>query len=298
MSGSTFERIAIGYNGADGARDALALAQLLSRGAAELTVIRVIRRHELLHELAPAAIERVAGERRERLLAATREAAEALGAAAVTVLADSPAGGLERAAVEHDANLLVVGSSSRGRVGQILAGGVALRLLHGAPFPVALPPAGFRHRDSRLRRVGVGYDGSRAAEAAVDLATRLAEEHDAALEIIGVVSQGYSDPELELIPGEPCEGTQQDALGDRVEAKIRRLPPAVRGSSRVVPGDPVVELNDRADALDCLVVGSRHHGPVGGVLLGSVTSELVLAAPCPLIVSPAADTGDSGSNSD
>jgi nucleotide-binding universal stress UspA family protein len=116
----TFARIAVGYGGGDGARDALALARLLARGETALTLIRVLVRHELLEEVAPEAVQRVAKERREKLAAETRAAANEVRADAVTVLADSPAAGLERATAELDAALLVVGSSARVRAGQIL----------------------------------------------------------------------------------------------------------------------------------------------------------------------------------
>jgi nucleotide-binding universal stress UspA family protein len=36
--------------------------------------------------------------------------------------------------------------------------------------------------------------------------------------------------------------------------------------------------------LDLLVVGSRGHGPAGSVLLGSVSSRLIIAAACPVMV--------------
>jgi nucleotide-binding universal stress UspA family protein len=288
----TFARIAVGYEGGDRARDALALARLLARGEAEITLIRVLVRHELLEEVAPEAVQRVAKERREKLAGETRAAASELPAGAITVLADSPAAGLERATAELDAGLLVVGSSARVRAGQILAGGVALRLLHGAPFPIALPPAGFRQNEAPLRRVGVGYDGSPAAKAALELGVRLAQEHGAAIEIIAVASYEYTDPEFEVLPGGAGEGKQEDELERAVEAATRRFSAIVRVKSWVGPGDPAVILNDRARELDFLVVGSRQHGPVSGVLLGSVTSELVLSAPCPLLVTPAVNQSD------
>jgi amphi-Trp domain-containing protein len=284
---ASFRRIAVGYDGGDGSRDALALARLVARRDADrLTLIRVLGRHELLPEAMPAPIRHDVDERRETLAAETREAADELGASASTLLAHSPAAGLERAAAELDADLIVVGSSSHGRVGQTLAGGTALRLLQGAPFPIALAPAGLRSHESPLRRVGVGYDGSPAAEAALELGIRLALEHGAAIEIIAVASYESTDPDFELLPAGADAGDELEALGGRVETEMRRLSPAVRVSSRVVLGDSVLELQDRAHELDFLVVGSRHHGPVGGVLLGSVTSEPVLSVPCPLLVAP------------
>ena len=47
-----------------------------------------------------------------------------------------------------------------------------------------------------------------------------------------------------------------------------------------------------------LVVGSRGYGPLRRVLLGSVSTELVRSAPCPLIVTPRGmhDTAETAPN--
>ena len=72
----------------------------------------------------------------------------------------TPAGLLE-IAEEHEASLIVLGSSSAGVLGRVAFGSVTDRLLHSSPLPVALAPRGFRCRpdspvragDRRLRRL-------------------------------------------------------------------------------------------------------------------------------------------------
>jgi nucleotide-binding universal stress UspA family protein len=95
---------------------------------------------------------------------------------------------------------------------------------------------------------------------------------------------------LEVLPGGAGDGKQEGELERAVETEKRRFSAIARVQSWVGPGDPVVVLNDRAHELGFLVVGSRRHGSVSGVLLGSVTSELVLSVPCPLLVTPADQT--------
>jgi hypothetical protein len=56
-----------------------------------------------------------------------------------------------------------------------------------------------------------------------------------------------------------------------------------------VLGDPAEKLIDLSDQLDVLVCGSRGHGPVRAVLLGSVSRRLVAEAHCPVIVLPRRD---------
>ena len=76
--------------------------------------------------------------------------------------ARSAPAGLMDAAQEHDAGLIVVGSSSAGVFGHVSLGSVTDGLLHSSPTPVALAPRGFRcspgarcrARHRRVRGVG------------------------------------------------------------------------------------------------------------------------------------------------
>jgi nucleotide-binding universal stress UspA family protein len=54
------------------------------------------------------------------------------------------------------------------------------------------------------------------------------------------------------------------------------------------PAHVIADLARDADA-DLIVVGSRGHGTIPGVLLGSVVQRLLHVAPCPLLVVPPAD---------
>ena len=97
------------------------------------------------------------------------------------------------AQAEH-AELIVVGSSHTGRLGRVAPGSTGERLLHGAPCAVAIVPDGYRTRaEQPIRRIGVAYDGSDEATAAVAAAVELARALSAELEIIGVVApEAYS----------------------------------------------------------------------------------------------------------
>jgi nucleotide-binding universal stress UspA family protein len=56
--------------------------------------------------------------------------------------------------------------------------------------------------------------------------------------------------------------------------------------SRVVEGTPPDALFDAATGADLLVVGTRGHGRLSGLLLGSVSQKLAHHAPCPLVLVP------------
>ena len=55
-------------------------------------------------------------------------------------------------------------------------------------------------------------------------------------------------------------------------------------SRQVVRGHPANVLVEASRGADLLVVGSRGHGTVVGMLLGSVSHHCVLHAECPVVV--------------
>ena len=87
----------------------------------------------------------------------------------------SPAHALQALAEQEDAGIIVVGSSHTGRVGRVLPGSTAERLLHGAPCPVAVVPLGYRAHPTPARPVvGCAYRPTEDGEASLGAAEELA----------------------------------------------------------------------------------------------------------------------------
>jgi nucleotide-binding universal stress UspA family protein len=206
----------------------------------------------------------------------------------VTLDRSSAARGLHDLAELEDADLIVVGSSHRGRVGQVLAGSVAERLLHGAPCGVAIAPAGFAARDTgALHVVAVGYDRSPESKLALAGAGELARAARASLRILALVGP----PELPLAPtggvhapDEEILATIRRELEAVVDEALTEVPPGVDASAEVITG--VTDLLGEQEGVDLLVVGSRGYGPLRRTLLGSTSLTLVRHARYPLIVFP------------
>jgi nucleotide-binding universal stress UspA family protein len=138
----------------------------------------------------------------------------------------------------------------------------------------------------------LAYDGSPGAEAARDLLSRLPLPIGTAITVVTALEKGpdlYGAPEFGATPRNASEAEDlllsdlQDMLHDASQA-LRT--PDRHVDTRVVRGRPGSSLSDEAHALqpDLIVVGSRGHGPVASMVLGSVSAELVDHAPCPVLV--------------
>jgi nucleotide-binding universal stress UspA family protein len=279
-----FETIVVGVDGREGGRDALALSRRLSEiSEGELIALHAYPYDYFVSRGANAdfetAMHRAAMETVEGELERTGVVARA-----VAVADGSPGRALHLAASRHHGDLIVVGSAHRGRIGRVLAGDDAAGTLHGAPCPVLVAPGGYAHRSGRLVTIGVGYDGSPESHAALALARDLGQACGARLRIIEVVMP----PE----PGDPFPAYGPDWSEDarlRYEDAQRRVEGVVatlgdRAIGEVAVGDAARELAFAGNTLDLLVVGSRDHGPIRRLILGSTSNRLVHEARCPVLV--------------
>lgn len=263
--------ILVGFDGTKEAFDAIALARLLRDATgARLVLARVFPR-------APWHTDEKRGEE-EALLIELEEAAAAEGATAEPVAARSAARGLHELAESLHAAAVVLGSSHRGIAGMVLAGPTAERLLHGAPCAVAVAPRGTAaDEDPALRVIAVGYDGSPEADIALHQAIDLAVRARATMRIFTVV------PEAGAVGAK--------YYSERLDEAQRAAPAEVRAAVELLHDDPVSALLSEGEkGVDLMVLGSRGFGPLGSVLLGGVSTALVRAAPCPLLLTPRGET--------
>jgi nucleotide-binding universal stress UspA family protein len=199
----------------------------------------------------------------------------------------SPARVLHEAAVRLDAGLMVVGSSAKGPLGRVAPGATSERLLHGAPCPVVIAPAGLAG-DWEPRRIGAGYIDLEDGHNAIRTAAALADAAGATLRVRTVLEplawMRSSVVSPYSVPGtlEASEEAAQRAL----DHAIASLPANARVTGEVVAGQPVDALVELSGDVDLLVCGSRGYGPVRSVLLGGVTHPLIRKAQCPVVIVP------------
>ena len=189
---------------------------------------------------------------------------------------------------EH-AEIIVVGSSHTGRLGRVAPGSTGERLLHGAPCAVAIVPDGYAARaDQPIRRIGVAYDASDEAIAAVAAGVELARALSAELEIIGVVvphtyaATGMMGAAAYMTPEDELERFVQDDL----DAVIAGLPDDIKADTVLLAGDAADQLGEHSQGLDLMLAGSRGYGPLRSVLVGGVSGRLMHTVHCPVVIVP------------
>lgn len=274
--------VLVGYDGSDGAKDAVRLARILGAGEAEVLLVNVLPYPGPL----PVAYRLLGYDEGPAWKTFFREAEaelEGLSVAHRTYVGGSAAKVLNDIAEDEDIDLIAVGSPHRGALGRTFLGSVAEGLLHGASVAVVAAPRGYRERvHDGFARVVVGYDGSAEAGIALRDGAAIARREDDELHVVSVNTPPVAAPG-------PLAAPLPSALPDAAEVVVRGVKAVgddidVRG--RALRGQAVPELAGYCGPDDLLMLGSRSYGPLARTLLGSVSSTLIHAAPCPVLVVP------------
>ncbi len=143
-------------------------------------------------------------------------------------------------------------------------------------------------------RILLAIDGSDCSHRAVELVAGCSFPADSTIRVIGV-HQPYADV---LAYSWAAVGDAGVGRGTEEETSIRKLREAIAGAELALqregikvegflvhgrPGSAIVDEAKSAE-VDLVVVGSRGHGTIATMLLGSTASEVVDHAPCPVLV--------------
>jgi nucleotide-binding universal stress UspA family protein len=140
----------------------------------------------------------------------------------------------------------------------------------------------------------VGHDGSTCAQETLVWAGRLARRADVEVHVVRAWSMTSAPRPGTWAPDyvPPLKDWEQAVL-DELTAHVQAagLDPAVRVTCHAVHRSPVKALMAAAEGAHLLVVGARGGGGFRGLLLGSVSDQLVHHAPCPVTVVRTGVTG-------
>ena len=197
-------------------------------------------------------------------------------------------GGAEEALVHASlrARTVVLGSQGMSAFSTLLAGSTTMYVATHAHCSVIAVPV--MPETPGRGHVVVGVDGSELSDAAVAFAFQEASETASPL----VAVHAWLDPAVTAALGPVVSPmTDQDGYAQGQELLLAKSLagwsekyPDVTVTRRVTHGHPVEALIESAEGARLLVVGSRGHGTVRSILLGSVGHGLLHLAQCPVAI--------------
>lgn len=182
------------------------------------------------------------------------------------------------------ASMIVVGSRGLGGFRGLLLGSVSRQLTEHAHVPVTIVRGAADTLDPTPQRILVGHDGSGHAARALRFAMGLAVGCDATLTVVYATG-----PDVALAAEDVERYIGPAAVRETVEGWCEPLRDAgMPYDIEILDGDARTALLHAADDrnADLIVVGSRGHGPVAKLLLGSVTTSIVQHSEIPVMVVP------------
>lgn len=130
-------------------------------------------------------------------------------------------------------------------------------------------------RQAELRIV-VGVDGSDCSKRALDYAARQASQAGAVLHVVGV----YNVPVEGSWVGTGMLHEDATTVVKEGLARVEEIEPDLVAEGEVTLGVPGPVLADVARGASALVVGTRGHGHMAGIILGSVSEYVLHHATC------------------
>jgi nucleotide-binding universal stress UspA family protein len=287
--------VIVGYLDTPAGRDALALGAALAATLGLRLDLVLVLHDEGRASLVPVgpSYERHLDDLAEGWLKEARAGLpESVASTAHVVRAETFAEGLVTAAGELGADGIVIGAGKEGAFGRLHLGSVGGVLVHSAPVPVAIAPAGFAGRGVLRFGTITAAVGTRAgARAVVDSAIAVASAARVPLRLVSLVPLDVADgtgsvdtrdraDDRHAVAREHAEGLRDVALRtvpDRVDVTVEIAP-----GPRI--GDAIRDLTWTDDEL--AFVGSSRLAQPHRLFLGSVAAKIVRGVPVPLVVVP------------
>jgi nucleotide-binding universal stress UspA family protein len=203
----------------------------------------------------------------------------------------SVSGGLLEAVAELKSEVLVLGSAADGKLGQVVVGSTADRLLHSSPVPLTISTRGYRgSKAGGLTRITAAYPGTPETLHVVERVAALAEQLNVPMRVVTFAVRGRTmyPPEVGL--------STEDSILEQLAAHARETLAQLKADGvigkdvdlQVVTGNGWDEALDAADWQDgdLLAIGTSPVGGIARVFLGSRGSKILRHSPVPVLVLP------------
>jgi nucleotide-binding universal stress UspA family protein len=151
-------------------------------------------------------------------------------------------------------------------------------------YPQGREATQYRPKGIMLKSIAWATDGSPSARQAFTVAKELARVHESRLLILHVQETGITRARLladanDHIPVS-LERVVEQLRAEGIDAEL-----AVGEASDGAAHRTILDLAEEAD-VDLIIVGNRGHGPLAGLMLGSVALRLLQAARFPVLLVP------------
>jgi nucleotide-binding universal stress UspA family protein len=128
-------------------------------------------------------------------------------------------------------------------------------------------------------------DGSPNAEEALLVAKALAREQGGSLIVVHVVQRYATETGLAVYPDEANVTTRLEQTVKELEGEGLDISLKIVNHVGPQPAHAIAQVAREAGA-DLIVTGTRGHGAIRGLLVGSVVLRLLHVAPCPVLAVP------------
>jgi nucleotide-binding universal stress UspA family protein len=290
--------VAVGYLAGKGGRSPLYLAVEAAKTLkTSLTVVTVVPRPWMTPSIAridaeyAQYAEQLAVDAAKQAQQCTDSLATGLDVKFHKVAHRSVSSGLLEAAEELKPEVLVLGSAADGKLGQVVVGSTADRLLHSSPVPMAISTRGYRgSKAGGLTRITAAYPGTPETLHVVERVAALAEQLHVPMRVVTFAVRGRTmyPPEVGL--------RAEDSILEQLATHARETLAQLK-TDGVIGKDVALQVatgNGWDDALDAadwqdgdlLAIGTSPVGGVARVFLGSRGSKILRHSPVPVLVLP------------
>jgi nucleotide-binding universal stress UspA family protein len=290
--------VAVGYLAGKGGRSPLYLAvEAATALKTSLTVVTVVPRPWMTPSIARIDAE-YAHYANQLAADSANEAQECLDSISNGVKVEfrkishrSASSGLLQAIEELKPEVLVLGSAADGKLGQVVIGSTADRLLHSSTVPLSISPRGYRgSRSGGLTRITCAYPGTTECLFVVERTAALAERLNVPMRVVTFAVRGRTMYPTQV--GLHAEDSILLASAAQPREALAKLK-----STRVVDVDTELQVAtgnawdqaiDSAEWLDgeLLALGTKPSGGITRVFLGSRGSKILRHSPVPVLVLP------------
>jgi nucleotide-binding universal stress UspA family protein len=174
----------------------------------------------------------------------------------------------------HEAEVIVLGNRGLGGFSGLLVGSTAVHVSSYSPVPVLV----VRGTENEDGPVVVGVDASAHTRATVAVAFAEADRRRAPLLAVHTFTGPARDADL-------LEGEARRLLAEALSGYHGNYPD-VTVTERVIRARPAAALVELSHSARMTVVGARGRGGFRGLVLGSVSHQLLHHAECPVLIVP------------